>query len=83
MILGASQFGDVPGRSGDGSAVVLVFRALRDGQSLVELLEIEAIGKDLRPLATGVGRRAVPVTVSASPNDGGPVGGGGGRRTIE
>ena len=84
IIVGASQFGDVPGRRGNASAIFLVFRALTESDSLVELVEIEAIGKDLRPLTTGVGRRAIPVRVSATPNGGGPGGGdGGGRRTIE
>ncbi|MEM1247782.1 MAG: secretin N-terminal domain-containing protein [Acidobacteriota bacterium] len=82
IILGVSQFGDLAGRSGSGSAAVLVFRALgQESQTLVELLEVEAIGRDLRPLTTGVGRRAIPVSVSSFP-DGGPMGGDR-RRTIE
>ena len=44
ITIGASQFGDVPGSTGEGAAVVLLLKALREGEALVEILEVEAIG---------------------------------------
>ncbi|MEM7483129.1 MAG: secretin N-terminal domain-containing protein [Acidobacteriota bacterium] len=54
IVIGASRLGEVPGVTGEGAVLRVVFRAIAEGPTRLELLDAEAMDSGLRKIQTGI-----------------------------